>query len=274
MTTSCQCWQGVQKLLRGQGTNVSPNLLTLSEAKSKSSSAGATAHARFTAQAPAPIQVPVTSDDVAGTGDMPANLLQLDPGIAAIHQGVDTFHCDEVPLMTPNGQMVQREPPGLAGMGLLVPPSPGSALHGAGNCNPCAWHWKPKGCVNDRQCPFCHLCPDGELKNRKKAKLSARRATGTMTPNASMNAAPKSPAAASKGGSPMLARRRRLVCWSCRTSSDGSCSHTIRHLGCLHKGVGAGTATAHVRVTESVCFGGRWRQMALQRPACERHGER
>jgi len=54
-------------------------------------------------------------------------------------------------------------------------PSPGSALHGTGRCNPCAWFWKPKACQNGANCQYCHLCPEGELKARKKAKVQAIR---------------------------------------------------------------------------------------------------
>lgn len=60
--------------------------------------------------------------------------------------------------------------------------SEGSALHGTGDCRPCAWYWKPTGCENEAGCRFCHMCPDGEVKNRKKSKLTAmRRARGTTT---------------------------------------------------------------------------------------------
>jgi len=48
-------------------------------------------------------------------------------------------------------------------------PSLGSALHGSGDCRPCAWFWKPQGCHNGEACRRCHLCPEGELKRRKKA---------------------------------------------------------------------------------------------------------
>lgn len=49
--------------------------------------------------------------------------------------------------------------------------SPGSVLHGTGNCNPCAWFWKARGCAVGRDCDYCHLCPEGELKRRKKLKI-------------------------------------------------------------------------------------------------------
>lgn len=55
-------------------------------------------------------------------------------------------------------------------------PSAGSALHdGSGRCSPCAWFWKPRGCQSGASCGYCHLCPEGELKNRKKAKVQAIR---------------------------------------------------------------------------------------------------
>jgi len=55
-------------------------------------------------------------------------------------------------------------------------PSPGSALHGSGECKPCAWLWKPRGCANATACDYCHVCPEGELKKRKKVKVAALRA--------------------------------------------------------------------------------------------------
>lgn len=49
--------------------------------------------------------------------------------------------------------------------------SRGSALHGSGQCRPCGWFWKPEGCSHGADCCHCHMCPEGELKARKKAKL-------------------------------------------------------------------------------------------------------
>jgi len=54
--------------------------------------------------------------------------------------------------------------------------SQGSALHGSRECTPCAWLWKPQGCQNGASCGRCHLCPMGEVKRRKKAKLAAMQA--------------------------------------------------------------------------------------------------
>lgn len=58
--------------------------------------------------------------------------------------------------------------------------SVGSALHGTGGCKPCAWYWKPGSCQNGRGCFHCHLCPEGELKARRKAKVSSMRAVAAL----------------------------------------------------------------------------------------------
>jgi len=54
-------------------------------------------------------------------------------------------------------------------------PTLGSEAHRFGDCKPCAYAYS-KGCGNGVQCPFCHLCPPGELKRRQKAKRSVQRA--------------------------------------------------------------------------------------------------
>jgi hypothetical protein len=61
-------------------------------------------------------------------------------------------------------------------------PSVGSGLHAMGKCKPCAWHWKPGGCTNGKECCHCHMCPSGELKGRRKAKESAMR-VGALLPS-------------------------------------------------------------------------------------------
>jgi hypothetical protein len=56
--------------------------------------------------------------------------------------------------------------------------STGSAAHENGTCKPCAFLWKdPKepGCQNGQACSFCHLCPPGEVKRRKKEKMFMRK---------------------------------------------------------------------------------------------------
>jgi len=52
-------------------------------------------------------------------------------------------------------------------------PSVGSVAHFEGWCKPCAFAYE--GCVNGKACEFCHVCPPGELKARKRAKLAQRR---------------------------------------------------------------------------------------------------
>jgi len=76
--------------------------------------------------------------------------------------------------------------PGLSAEPPSPPPSPpsparlpqasvGADLHGTGTCRPCGWFWKPEGCVYGAECGHCHMCPEGELKARKKAKLATMR---------------------------------------------------------------------------------------------------
>jgi len=67
-------------------------------------------------------------------------------------------------------------------------PSRGSAMHGTGKCRPCAWFWKPQKCTNLQECGYCHLCPQGELKSRKKSKVAAMR-MGALVPAKPGNAA-------------------------------------------------------------------------------------
>lgn len=57
----------------------------------------------------------------------------------------------------------------------------GSELHGSGQCRPCAWFWRKQGCQNGAACGYCHLCPEGELKSRKKSKVSAMK-MGALSP--------------------------------------------------------------------------------------------
>mmetsp|Transcript_41283 Transcript_41283/g.127823 ORF Transcript_41283/g.127823 Transcript_41283/m.127823 type:complete len:253 (-) Transcript_41283:31-789(-) len=58
-------------------------------------------------------------------------------------------------------------------------PSVGSASHFEGRCKPCAFLYE--GCANGTSCKFCHLCPPGELKRRKREKLAARRRMNRAT---------------------------------------------------------------------------------------------
>jgi len=48
--------------------------------------------------------------------------------------------------------------------------------HFRGECRPCAYFYKNDSCRWGSQCEFCHLCPKGELKQRKKEKVRMLRA--------------------------------------------------------------------------------------------------
>lgn len=50
--------------------------------------------------------------------------------------------------------------------------SAGSELHALGECSPCAWLWRPVGCIKEASCSFCHACPPGEVKRRCKARAA------------------------------------------------------------------------------------------------------
>jgi len=51
-------------------------------------------------------------------------------------------------------------------------PSAGSASHGEGTCKPCAWHWKPGGCLKGSECSHCHICGKSVLKKKRKDRLA------------------------------------------------------------------------------------------------------
>jgi hypothetical protein len=54
--------------------------------------------------------------------------------------------------------------------------SVGSANHHLGTCKPCAFLWKDaEGCQHGVNCSFCHMCPPGAVKQRKKQKMAMRK---------------------------------------------------------------------------------------------------
>merc|ERR1712032_521731 len=97
-------------------------------------------------------------------------------------------------------EMVTHKPPGFS-----LPPglfdcsdalSAGSALHGEGKCEPCAWFYKPNGCRNAANCDYCHRCPDGELKKPEEAEKcheasGSRHAQGCRREGAQMHSQPR-----------------------------------------------------------------------------------
>lgn len=88
---------------------------------------------------------------------MPQHVQRGGPAVDIVHEE-EPDHIGFVPLAV-------REPE----------ESEGCIEHGTGRCRPCAWYWKEKGCVNGRRCRHCHLCPEFELKNRKKDKIAVMR---------------------------------------------------------------------------------------------------
>lgn len=74
--------------------------------------------------------------------------------------------------------------------------SAGSRAHGAvgadgqPGCQPCAWFHKPSGCEKGAGCEYCHACPAGELKRRKRQKVDRLRRE-----EAALRGAPGHPAA-------------------------------------------------------------------------------
>eukprot|EP00928_Gymnodinium_smaydae_P063584 TRINITY_DN4711_c0_g5_i1.p1 TRINITY_DN4711_c0_g5~~TRINITY_DN4711_c0_g5_i1.p1 ORF type:complete len:248 (-),score=28.58 TRINITY_DN4711_c0_g5_i1:66-809(-) len=90
------------------------------------------------------------------------------------------------PLSTAPPAMVSNEPPQVLQLSAILEgnqrssadvagglpdslPSVGSAQHGTGLCKPCAFLYT-KGCRNDKECTFCHLCEGGEKKRRQKER--------------------------------------------------------------------------------------------------------
>lgn len=83
-------------------------------------------------------------------------------------------------------------PPGL--------PSIGSIDHCRSACKPCAWFYHPDGCRHGINCEFCHICPDGELKKRKKEKQSMlkflrKSNAAALSPRAKLGLPPTTPMA-------------------------------------------------------------------------------
>lgn len=123
---------------------------------------------------------------VGGVGsDMSGEALDFQGGTYSEFPSVEPAVVDlgsEMPLSVPLGSVA----PDLSCDALELPsvgsdfcslyselPSVGSAAHFQGWCKPCAFAYE--GCVNGKACEFCHVCPPGELKARKRAKLAQRR---------------------------------------------------------------------------------------------------
>jgi len=126
-------------------------------------------------------------------------LLQCGP---QVNPGMAPLSTDSRPMLSPNPTqttlLTTEVAPGpnlqqsqvLSTQNWPVWPNRGSALHMSGMCQPCAWFWKPVGCQSSSECNFCHICPDGVLKVRKKTKQAMKR-MGLLTPKAGAEDAQK-----------------------------------------------------------------------------------
>lgn len=63
-------------------------------------------------------------------------------------------------------------------------PSVGSVNHSIGRCKPCVF-FHTKGCQNDKECTFCHLCPPLEKQRRKRLRerMNEKIRHGEIAPN-------------------------------------------------------------------------------------------
>eukprot|EP00397_Hematodinium_sp_SG-2012_P017297 GEMP01017682.1.p1 GENE.GEMP01017682.1~~GEMP01017682.1.p1 ORF type:complete len:145 (+),score=26.29 GEMP01017682.1:290-724(+) len=56
----------------------------------------------------------------------------------------------------------------------------GNANHDAGNCSPCLFVHKPKGCVKAEKCTFCHVCAKPTFTKTKERRNRKRRSANKM----------------------------------------------------------------------------------------------
>lgn len=122
----------------------------------------------FSSPLPGGVRSDRSGEDVDFQGGTCSEFVNVGPTIAEVDS--------EVPVSLPLGSIASN----LSGDAFEFQggvyselPSVGSASHFAGWCKPCAFAYE--GCVNGKACVFCHVCPPGELKARKRAKLSQRR---------------------------------------------------------------------------------------------------
>mmetsp|Transcript_60322 Transcript_60322/g.188956 ORF Transcript_60322/g.188956 Transcript_60322/m.188956 type:complete len:331 (-) Transcript_60322:109-1101(-) len=104
-------------------------------------------------------------------------LLRLD-GVAEPRQTLRLLRLDGMaePWQSQSAQLASAD---VVALEVRLPQaSRGAVLHGAGGCRPCAWYWRPQGCSNGMDCCHCHMCPAGEVKARRKARMEVLRASG------------------------------------------------------------------------------------------------
>lgn len=158
---------GVPGMMPGRGLplqmQMPPNFNMMAEAAREAASAAAMAAA------------------AAGSPDEPQSPSRSPPEEGGSSSGPGApFHDDYSGDFDSQGLMPPGPFPGQLGPAGLGP-SRGSHFHGTGKCRPCAWFHKPQGCQSAQSCSYCHICPEGELKSRKKLKVAAMR-MGALTP--------------------------------------------------------------------------------------------
>lgn len=112
------------------------------------------------------MQQPMIQQSIGATTVMrPMTAVQAAPMIRTVAAPATTITVTAAPVVT------------------ATAPSLGSEHHGKIDekgealCQPCAWFHKGAGCQNGLACRRCHLCPEGELKLRKKQKVQRLRNT-------------------------------------------------------------------------------------------------
>merc|ERR1719343_1335220 len=116
-------------------------------------------------------------DEVPESQSAPVSLIQQAPAMLRLQEDAARSAQEDqspTPPAKPSEGSMPEPPPALRERQPEV--SLGASLHGTGQCRPCGWFWKLEGCVQGAACRHCHLCPEGELKTRKKAKLAILRA--------------------------------------------------------------------------------------------------
>jgi len=141
---------------------------------------------------PSPVapQVPVLRPDLLQWGRPTQNIPVKNTFIEFPNVNTPPFGTSRVVRSCPPGEIVDKEnagnlPPTSAmpfaeGCGGCAEESCGSFGH-PHDCKPCAWFHHARGCQRGENCEFCHLCPPGEIKRRKKDKyrlLREKRAGG------------------------------------------------------------------------------------------------
>lgn len=119
---------------------------------------------------PLSVQWPNVNEDIEKASQLEVHTSQLSGQWPTFGEGVSR-----------STQLVAAQPAPSATDALTESESQKSLRHSTGQCRPCAWFYRPSGCKNAEACGYCHLCPAGELKARKKNKIVALR-TGALAP--------------------------------------------------------------------------------------------